>query len=81
MTEPTHTGRFTLWQIIATAASVAVVCTGAAWTAGRTLLGDELEQYRRAEQWKAPDAIRKLEELSGRLNITLEECLKGQVFN
>jgi hypothetical protein len=73
MTDPSHSNRFTLWHVIGTAASVAVVSAGAAWTAGRTLLGDELEQYRRADHWKAPDAIRKLDELSGRLNITMEE--------
>ena len=73
MTEPTASGHFSLWQVIGIAASVIVVSAGAGWVAGRALLGDELEQYRKAEHWKVPDAIRKLEELSGRLNTTLEE--------
>jgi len=66
-------GRFSVWQVIVIAASVAVVSAGAGWTVGRTLLGDELEQYRKADQWKVPDAIRRLSELSERLNIKLDE--------
>jgi hypothetical protein len=71
-------GRFTLWQAIVIAASVAVVSAGAGWTAGRTLLGDELDQYRKAENWKVPDAIRQLTELTARLNVTLEERTRLQ---
>ena len=71
-------GRFTLWQVIVIAASVAAVTAGAGWTVGRTLLGDELDQYRKAENWKVPDAIRQLTELTARLNVTLEERARLQ---
>lgn len=58
---------------IVIAESVAVVSAAAGWTVGRALLGDELEQYRKADMWKAPDAIRRLTDVSGRLSVTRDE--------
>lgn len=63
--------------------ATAVVCAGAGWTAGRTIMNDELKQYQNAESWKVPDAISKLSSLSSTLDVKLkklndyEELLKS----
>lgn len=48
-------------------------CASAAWTAGRTFMADELEQYKSANHLKIPDAIIKLTALSDSLNKKLDK--------
>lgn len=50
----------------------ASVCAGAGWTVGRSLMSDELEQYKKSESWKIPEAIANMQSLSGTLDIKVK---------
>lgn len=74
MTNPNpETGRFSLWNVILISCAVMTASAATGWTVGRTLLSDEIEQYRTAKSWRAPEAIEQMRELAETLNITLEE--------
>ncbi len=45
----------------------------ASWLVSRTYLQDELDQYRRSAEWKLPENLRQLGEVSKQLNVTLAE--------
>lgn len=72
--DPTHgPGKFSLWAVLVIAGAVATTVGGGAWVVARTYLQDELEQYRRATEWRLPETLKELGELSKRLNVTLSE--------
>jgi len=57
-----------LWKALTAIAVVGSTLAGAGWIAGRAYLQDEISQYKEAEKWKAPDAIRKISVLSEKLD-------------
>jgi hypothetical protein len=68
-----HAGRFTLWAVLGIAATVATTVAGGTWLVSRTYLQDELEQYRRSVEWRLPENLRQLGEVSKKLNVTMDE--------
>jgi hypothetical protein len=61
-----------LWKALTAIAVVGSTLAGAGWIAGRVYLQDEISQYKEAEKWKAPDAIRKISALSDNLSRQLD---------
>jgi len=61
-----------LWKALCAIAIVGSTAAGAGWLVGRTLLEDELKQYRQAETWKVPEAIRQIKDLSSELTQKLQ---------
>lgn len=69
MTAQSNVSRtISLWRALTAIAVASSTLAGAAWVAGRAYLQDELSQYKEAENWKAPDAIRKISALSSKLD-------------
>ncbi len=64
---------FSLWQLITYVATCGAVLIGATWVVAKLTEANELEAYRRAEDWKAAEAIEKLSELSNKLNLSVPE--------
>jgi len=64
---------FSVWGVLVILGTVCPVVSGGTWMLARTSLADELEQYRRSSQWKLPENLQQLGELSKRLNVTLAE--------
>jgi hypothetical protein len=67
------TGRFSVWSVILIGCAVGTAGATTGWTVGRSLLGDEIDQYRTSDNWKVPRAIEQLGALAERLNLTLDE--------
>lgn len=65
--------KFSLTTVLVWIGATASVCAGAGWTVGRSLINDELEQYKKSESWKLPETIASIQSLSGSLDIKLKK--------
>ena len=65
--------QYSLFQLISYTLTACVVVCGATWTVATFLQSNELEAYRKADDWKANETITELRKLSKELNITLSE--------
>lgn len=65
--------QFSLWAMLGSIATAAVVVAGATWSVAKVTESNELEGYRRAKEWKAAESIDELRKLSTNLNITIQE--------
>lgn len=62
-----------LWKAITACAVVGSTLAVGGWNVGRTLLNDEIEQYKKSEKWKIPTAIEQITNLSSKLELQLNE--------
>jgi DNA repair exonuclease SbcCD ATPase subunit len=63
----------TIWGVLCVIGATAVVVGGATWTFSRTIQSDELEGYRKANDWKVKDAIAEITKLSKQAELNSKE--------
>ena len=64
---------YSLFQLLSYALGACVIVCGATWTVATFLQSNELEAYRKADEWKAKETITELRKLSSSLNQKLTE--------
>jgi hypothetical protein len=63
----------TLWAVIGICATVAVTSATGGWIVARAYLADELDQIRRAKEWRLPENLAELGTLSKTVALQLHE--------